>query len=101
MMTEKDPAAEADTASETTVSTLESSGEQEPLLQMIRKLERWYGIDIELAGSDEAIADKKLSATFSQNQSVDDVLQSISLALDLTITETNSSKNKYQLFSQP
>lgn len=75
--------------------------EQEPLLQMIRKLERWYGIDIELAGSDEAIADKKLSATFSQNQSVDDVLQSISLALDLTITETNSSKNKYQLFSQP
>ncbi len=34
MMTEKDPAAEADTASETTVSTLDPSGEQKPLLQV-------------------------------------------------------------------
>lgn len=75
--------------------------EQEPLLQMIRKIERWYGIDIELVGSGSAFADKKLTASFSQNQSVDDVLQSISLALDLTITESNTSKNKYQLFSQP
>ena len=34
MMTEKGPAAEADTASETTVSTLDPSGEQKPLLQV-------------------------------------------------------------------
>lgn len=75
--------------------------EQEPILQMIHKLERWYGIDIELAGPDNVFVDKKLTASFSQNQPVDDVLQSISLALDLTITQTNTSKNKYQLFSQP
>ncbi|MEC8896594.1 MAG: LPS export ABC transporter ATP-binding protein [Planctomycetota bacterium] len=34
MMTEKDPASEVDTASETSVSTLDPSGEQEPLLQV-------------------------------------------------------------------
>lgn len=75
--------------------------EQEPLLQMIRKLERWYGIDIELVEPDKRITDKKLTASFSQNQPVDDVLQSISLALDLSIGEINRSKNKYKLFSQP
>ena len=34
MMKEKEPATEAETASETSVSTLDPSGEQEPLLQV-------------------------------------------------------------------
>ena len=75
--------------------------DQEPLPRMIRKLERWYDIEIELDTNEEGIKDKKLTATFSQNQSVDDVLQSISLAIDLPIRETQAFSNKYKLFSKP
>lgn len=75
--------------------------EQEALLQMISKLERWYNIEIELVDVDNQLAEKRLTASFSQNQPVDDVLQSISIALDLQVRETNASKNKYQFFSQP
>ena len=75
--------------------------EQAPLRQIVRKLERWYDIEIELEESDADLTNKRLTATFSQNQSVDDVLQSISLAIDLPIEEVDSSINKYKLFSKP
>lgn len=75
--------------------------EQTPLSKMIQKLERWYDIEIELEESDTELTNKRLTATFSQNQSVDDVLQSISLAINLPIEEVGSSTNKYKLFSKP
>lgn len=75
--------------------------DQEPLPRMIRKLERWYDIEIELETNEEGIKDKKLTATYSQNQSVDDVLQSISLAIDLPIREIDAFSNKYKFFSKP
>jgi transmembrane sensor len=74
--------------------------EQEPLPQMITKLERWFGIDIELIDVNEEIADKQLTATFSERQPVEDIMQSISLALDLTIDRSDTSENRYKLINQ-
>lgn len=75
---------------------------QEPLPQIITKLERWFGIDIEIETdhySDE-LDEKRITASFSERQPVDDVLQSISLALDLSIEKTNTSETRYKLFNQ-
>jgi len=74
--------------------------EQEPLSQMINKLERWFGIDIELVNANNEIAGKQLTATFSERQPVEDIMQSISLALDLSIDRSDTSENRYKLINQ-
>ena len=69
--------------------------EQEELHQIITRLERWFGIDIETEDIGEELAQKRLTATFSERQPVDDVLQSVSLALDLSIKMSDASANSY------
>lgn len=73
--------------------------EQEPLPQMITKLERWFDIDIELIDVNDEIAGKQLTATFSERQPVEDIMQSISLALDLSIDRSDTSENRYKLIN--
>lgn len=72
--------------------------EQESVPQMISKLERWFGIEIETPDMDETLSGKKLTATYSERQPVEDVLQSISLVLDLSIVRSDTSSNTYILF---
>ncbi len=72
--------------------------EMERLPQMITKLERWFGIDIDVDGLDQALFDKRLTATFSERQPVDDVLQSISLVLDMSFEQTDTSANSFIIY---
>lgn len=72
--------------------------DRERLPHMINKLERWFGIDIEVDGLDEELMEKRLTASFSERQPVDDVLQSISLVLDMSVEQTDSIVNNYKFY---
>lgn len=74
--------------------------EQEELHQMIGKLERWFGIDIEMLADEGALEGRRLTASFSERQPVEDVLQSISLVLGLSIERTDTSANTYKLINK-
>ena len=73
--------------------------DQEPLPQIISKLERWFGIEIEMRDAEWRLEDKELTASFSERQPVEDVLQSISLVLGLSIQRTNTSSHTYTLIN--
>lgn len=73
--------------------------DREKLPHMISKLERWFGIDIEVDGLDENLLEKRLTASFSERQPVDDVLQSISLVLDMSFEQTDSAVNSYKFYN--
>ncbi len=68
--------------------------EQEPIPEMIRKLQRRYGIELELVDEYGKTESMRLTATFSRQQPVDDVLQSISHVLDLPIQKVETAENK-------
>lgn len=74
--------------------------EQEPLPKMISKLERWFGIDIEIYDEAGGLLNKQITASFSERQPAEDVLQSISLVLDLSIERTDTSSNAYKLINK-
>jgi transmembrane sensor len=74
--------------------------EQEELSQMISKLERWFGIDIEMLAEEGAFEGRRLTASFSERQPAEDVLQSISLVLGLSIERTDTSANTYKLINK-
>lgn len=74
--------------------------EGERLPQMITKLERWFGIDIEVGALDENLLEQRLTASFSERQPVEDVLQSISLVLDLSYerVDSNTAVNTFKFY---
>lgn len=74
--------------------------ERERLPQMVTKLERWFGIDIEVDGLDEIHLEKRLTTSFSERQPVEDVLQSISLVLNLSYEKVDSDAavNKFRFY---
>lgn len=74
--------------------------EHEELSQMISKLERWFGIDIEMPAEKGVFEGRRLTASFSERQPVEDVLQSISLVLGLSIERTDTSANSYKLINK-
>lgn len=60
-----------------------------------RKLERWYDIEIHTELGSGVKIDNKLTATFSDTQRIDDVLESISLVMDVDIEKTDSASNRF------
>jgi transmembrane sensor len=70
----------------------------EPLPQMITRLERWFGISLEQENLDKPLLDKRLTTSYAEGQPVEDVLQSISHVLGLSIEKKDSSGNIYQVY---
>jgi transmembrane sensor len=56
---------------------------QTPLKETLRKLERWYNIETDIDTTLTHSEDQELTASFSENQTMDEVLEAISLALNL------------------
>lgn len=57
--------------------------DQEPLGRVIRKLRRWYDVDIQIDSSQSELAQKTFTASFAENQPVAEVLEAIALALEI------------------
>ncbi|MDR9419300.1 FecR family protein [Gracilimonas sp.] len=62
---------------------------------VIKKLERWYDIDIKSTIGEEEMGKKELASTF-KNQQLNEVLEAISLSLDINL----SKKDNTYTFSQ-
>ena len=56
---------------------------QTPLKETLLKLERWYNIETDIDTTLTKTEDQELTATFSENQTMDEVLEAISIALNL------------------
>lgn len=72
---------------------------QDSLSTVIQKLERWYGIDIQLNFDAGTRSDKKLTATFTDRQRLDEVLESISLVLDFEFKHNSYLAKKYTFYN--
>ena len=60
--------------------------DNENLSKIVEALEYIYKVEIDLA---ESCASKKLTARFSDDESIDDVLETIALVSEVTVTKTN------------
>lgn len=60
--------------------------ENRPLTEVLPRLERWYNIEIRV--EDEQIREKKITAEIDYSQSMSEVLQGISLTLELEVEKT-------------
>ncbi len=65
--------------------------DNETLSKIVEALEYIYKVEIDLA---ESCASKKLTARFSDDESIDDVLETIALVSEVTVTK---SDNAYQI----
>lgn len=74
--------------------------ESENLSQMKTRLERWFGIEIQVDSLAENVLSNTLTASFSERQPVEDVLQSISLVLDLSFekVENETAVNTFKFY---
>lgn len=72
---------------------------QDSLTTVIQKLERWYGIDIEVDEDLDYLTGKKLTATFTDRQRLDEVLESISLVLDFEYEHSTYLAKKYTFYN--
>lgn len=72
---------------------------QDPLSEVKRKLERWYDIDIQLKMDSEGSVQNNLTATFSDGQPIEDVLESISLVMNISFEITDSSTNEFTFYN--
>lgn len=64
---------------------------QDPLQKVILRLERWYNIDIRVDPALFELNQKQLTASFTEKQSVHEVLEAIALALDLAYKKDEGS----------
>ncbi|REL39085.1 DUF4974 domain-containing protein [Rhodohalobacter sp. SW132] len=72
---------------------------QDSLAAVIQKLERWYGIDIELEIKPEENSGKRLTATFTDRQRLGEVLESISLVLDFEYKHHSYLANTFTFYN--
>lgn len=72
---------------------------QDSLASVIKKLERWYGIDIHLNLDSGDRPDKKLTATFTDRQRLAEVLESISLVLDFEYKHHSYMANTFTFYN--
>jgi ferric-dicitrate binding protein FerR (iron transport regulator) len=63
--------------------------EDQPLKEVVTRLERWY--DLSFVIDDSAIEKRKLTATFARRQPLREVLDAIAISLDLTYAKHDSS----------
>ncbi len=62
---------------------------QSPLKETLRKLERWYNIETDIDTILTKAEEQELTASFNENQTMDEVLEAISLALNLEYIKTD------------
>ncbi|MDG5767574.1 DUF4974 domain-containing protein [Balneolales bacterium ANBcel1] len=65
--------------------------QQEPLDRVALELQRWYNISIEIDPEKPELYEKKLTSSFRQNQPVREVIEAVSLTLNISFTEKNGS----------
>lgn len=72
---------------------------QDSLNTVQKKLERWYGIDIiiEIDGKDQP--GRKLTATYTDRQRVEEVLESISIVFGLEFKQHSSLANTFTFYN--
>jgi ferric-dicitrate binding protein FerR (iron transport regulator) len=63
--------------------------EDQPLNEVVTRLERWY--DLSFVINDSAIEKRKLTATFARRQPLREVLDAMALSLDITYTRNDAS----------
>jgi ferric-dicitrate binding protein FerR (iron transport regulator) len=63
--------------------------ENQPLSKVVTRLERWYDLTFNVEGAN--IRERKLTATFSQRQPLEEVLDAIAMSLDLTYVKHDGS----------
>lgn len=56
---------------------------QEPLNQVVKDLQRWYDVEIQIDPSKPSLNRKELTASFTENQPIAEVLEAIALTLDV------------------
>jgi transmembrane sensor len=64
---------------------------QTPLRETLLKLERWYNIETDIDTTLALTGELELTASFSENQTMDEVLEAISLALNLKYIKTDGN----------